>query len=143
MQYVSEGKRVKESDIPVIARFIVEVVRRYPSTVEMFESFFQDSLKLIGSQNEKAIQSMKKMVFLLYCELCLCGVIGKENVVGKMLKAVIDTVSSKDVCMFHNCSSRLPFPFITIFFYLLFDCTLMNLLVLSHFSFSERTEQMR
>lgn len=97
MQYVIESKKIKETDIPIIAKFIIEVIRRYPSTVEMFESSFQESLKTIGSRTEKGMQAIRKNVFLLYCELCLCQIVGKENIVGKMTKSISEIISTSKV----------------------------------------------
>ena len=97
MQYVIESKKIKETDIPVIAKFIIEVIRRYPSTVEMFESSFQESLKTIGSRTEKGMQAIRKNVFLLYCELCLC------QIVGKMTKSISEIISTSKV--------RFPFSY--------------------------------
>lgn len=135
MQYVSEGKKIKESDIPIIAKFIIEVIRRYPSTVEMLETAFQESLKVIGTTKLAIAQTIKKNLFLLYCELCLCGIVGKEAMVGKMLKAMVEAVSSSEVFVYDLIHSRLPFLFIMILFNPSLNCIPMNMLVLFlHFS---------
>ena len=75
----------------------MEVIRRYPGTVEMFDSSFQESFKAIGSRNLKEQDAIKKIIFLLYCELCLLGVIGKENVIGKAMKAMLDVITNTEV----------------------------------------------
>lgn len=129
MQYVSEGKKIKESDIPIIARFIVEVIRRYPSTVEMLETVFQEALKAVGTTKLAIAQTIKKNLFLLYCELCLCGIVGKETIIGKMLKAMVEAVSSSEVFLYDSIHFRLPFQFIMISFNPLLNCILMSLLV--------------
>lgn len=75
----------------------MEVIRRYPSTVEMFENYFQEALKPIGCTNEKDLEGLKKNIFILYCELCLLGTIGKENIVGKALKTMTDLIAASEV----------------------------------------------
>ena len=94
MQYLSEGKKYKDSDIPTIAKFCVELIRRYPSVPELIEASFTDSLKVVGNCNEKVIETVKKSMVLLFCELCLCGAVVKENHVGKVIKALVDCAKS-------------------------------------------------
>lgn len=113
---MSEGKKIKESDIPIIAKFIVEVIRRYPSTVEMLETVFQEALKAVGTTKLAIAQTIKKNLFLLYCELCLCGIVGKETIIGKMLKAMVEAVSSPEVFLYDLIHIRPPFQFIMISF---------------------------
>ena len=97
MQYLSEGKKYKDTDIPTIARFCVELIRRYPTVPELFEASFTESLKFIGSTSDKVIETIKKSIILLFCELCLCGVVVKENNVGKVIKALVDYAASDNV----------------------------------------------
>ena len=104
MQYLSEGKKYKDSDIPAIAKFCVELIRRYPTVSELIEVSFTESLKFVGNSNDKVLETVKKSVILLFCELCLCGAVVKENHVGKVIKTLVDCAKSDivDVYWIHH-----------------------------------------
>lgn len=104
--YLNEVKKIQDSDITFIAKFIFEFIRRYPDydddknsrQIQSIESVLEEALKQIGSQNNALIEKLNKHMFLLYCELCLDGVIvGKEKIVYKMIKIMLDTVTKLDV----------------------------------------------
>lgn len=108
MTFLNEGKKIKESDIPPLAKFIVEFIRRYPSAEEYLCTLFQESFKSIGAKNVPAATAVKKSVILTYCELCLCGIVARENIVGKMIKTIADLASMNGVWSSRNASPSSP-----------------------------------
>lgn len=60
-------------------------------------ALFQEAFKGIGVKTVPAATAIKKSVILTYCELCLCGIVAKENVVGKMIKVITDLASVDNV----------------------------------------------
>lgn len=102
MTYLNEGKKIRESDIPQLAKFIVEFIRRYPSGEEDLIMLFQEAFKGIGVKTIPAATAIKKNVILTYCELCLCGIVAKENIVGKMIKMIAELASVDNVMILQN-----------------------------------------
>lgn len=93
-----------------MAKFAVEFIRRYPTAEGLFLSAFTDTLKYVSSTKEEEISRVKKPVVLMFCELCLCGTVAKENVVGKLIKSIADAVSASvpAFSVFHSRPSAKP-----------------------------------
>ena len=89
-QDLSENKKIKSSDALWFAKFAIELIRRYPSTREMFESEFTT---ILTECKTKPAQPINRHVFFVYCELCLMGCVGKENTIGRLLRILMDHVS--------------------------------------------------
>ena len=83
-----------------IAKFCVELIRRYPTVPGLLEESFTESLKFVGSNNDKMSETVNKSVILFFCELCLCGAVVKENHVGKVIKTLADYAKSDIVSIF-------------------------------------------
>ena len=55
----------------------------------MFEEEFNTVFAQYKAQPK---QPVNRMLFYVYCELCLFGCIGKENIIGKVLRLFSETV---------------------------------------------------
>lgn len=106
MQFVSEGKKYKDSDIPTIAKFCVEFVRRYESAVEIFREEMINILKFVGNRSEAAVSQIRRPLVLLYCEFLLCGIVAEEKTVGKMIRAFVETAVAFEVRFITSCSNH-------------------------------------
>lgn len=100
MQYLSEGKKYKDSDIPTIAKFCVELIRRYPTVPGLLEESFTESLKFVGSNNDKMSETVNKSVFFSFVNCVFVVQIVKENHVGKVIKTLADYAKSDIVSIF-------------------------------------------
>ena len=89
-QNLAENKKMKNSDALWFAKFASELIRRYPSTTEMFEEEFNAVFAQYKTQPK---QPVNRMLFFVYCELCLFGCIGKENIIGKILRLFSENVA--------------------------------------------------
>ena len=112
--------------IPTIALYVVEVVRRYPSTVPMFEELFQEQLKSIAPRPSPIDVSSIRNIILLFCELCLCGVIAKENTVGKMIKILEENIKQNQVGFLSMTFSRLQMNLFVIYSIAFYNSTALS-----------------
>lgn len=96
---MAENKKMKNSDAIWFAKFAAELIRRYPSTVPMFEEEFNTVFAQYKAQPK---QPVNRMLFYVYCELCLFGCIGKENIIGKVLRLFSETVLDHSQLLSHG-----------------------------------------
>lgn len=90
---------MKNSDAIWFAKFAAELIRRYPSTVPMFEEEFNT---VFAQYKVQPKQPVNRMLFYVYCELCLFGCIGKENIIGKVLRLFSETVLDHSQLLSHG-----------------------------------------